>query len=144
MRDGAATQVELEARWVMERYMREAWATSTRHTSCPQGPTRAENAGELFYVERGRIRRLSHPLLAALFNGAPLDIDPAELAKMPAGVPVVAIHDGGHPAYVIVDGQKVQLQLGMRLTRVEDRLLADIPEAETPLRWIPLPSAVRN
>ncbi len=90
----------------------------------------ARDGGPIFYIERGLARKLTHPALLSLFDHEPVQVPRAVLITTPCGTPLCAVHEALTQPYVLLDGRKVLVHVGIPTIAVPDMALDPIPVDE--------------
>jgi hypothetical protein len=135
---GSVIRPESDAGRMIELYLQQS-AEAPPGTPHPfEGRlVRERGTAAVCYIEHGRARWVTHRSILALIGGPVLDLDPGELASIPGGVRVGLVHDGRSGIYLLIDGRKVPLDMGMPVSAVAANLLDEMALDERRLAWSP-------
>jgi GT2 family glycosyltransferase len=128
----------VHTRWQSAQYARGLAKRTGKVTNQLDGSlVRVPGAATTYYVERGRARAIPHDGLLELFSGPVVEISADALAALPPGAPVCVVHERFIEPYVLLDGRKVRVQLGLPLVELPDFTLDSLPTDDRTLRWFP-------
>jgi hypothetical protein len=91
----------------------------------------------VFYVERGMARPLVHRALLELFEQPPERIEREVLEALPRGVPIFVVHERLTGTFVLIDGVKRPVQIGLPFTVLDDLSLEHLSVDSRPVHWYP-------
>jgi hypothetical protein len=132
------TQTEFDARWLIDLYVRQAAEPPPADPHRLEGRlVRERGTAAVFYIERGRARWITHRDILGLVEGDVAELEPGELAAIPPGLRVGVVHDGQAGIYVLIDGHKLPVNLGLPVAPIDSQALSRLPLAERPLPWFP-------
>ena len=126
-------------RWELEEYLRRLNTPAPDPPHALEGRLVQSSAGSIFYVERGQRRLIEHPALLALFDHEPGEVEPEVLNELPRGAPLAVVHERLTAPFVLLDGRKRAIELGITLADLDDFAIRDVPETHPALRWSPAP-----
>ncbi len=131
-----ATSSELEQRWAADLYARELDEPTPPHRH--EGRlVRERGATSVFYIEHGRARELTHPRIIGLIGGEVAELERDELAAIPLGLPIDAVHDGRLGLCLLIDGHRRPLDLGIPVRSAAPDALGGLPVERPELPWQP-------
>jgi hypothetical protein len=94
---------------------------------------RPRGGGAIYYVERGALREVLSPSLLRLFDHEPTEVEPGAITLMRRAMPLCAVHEPLTNHYVLLDGKKVPLDLGITTVVVDDLRLDAVPDDDREL-----------
>jgi len=127
---------ELAQRWAVDQYARELDEPSPPHRH-EGGLVRERGTASVFYIERGRARKLTHRRMTELIGGQIAELEPDELASIPRGLPIEAVHDGRMGICLLIDGHRRPLDLGIPVRSVAPDALGRLPVEGPEFPWLP-------
>jgi hypothetical protein len=137
IRGSRITAGQLTAHWNASEYLRQTASPPTQPRHEFDGRlVQARGDAAVYYVERGAARLLSTRALLQLFDEPPIRIEQETLDSLPAGVPIFAVHEPLVGTYILIDGAKRPVMLGLQLAVIDeptDHIALD-PRA---VRWYP-------
>jgi hypothetical protein len=125
-------------RWEIEQYLRELATPAPLPRHELEGRLVRSSDGQLVYIERGRARKLTHDALRSLFDQEPVDVASELLEQLPHGAPLAVVHERLTGPFVLLDGHKQAIDLGLLLVELRDGALRDAPEMDGTLPWHPI------
>jgi hypothetical protein len=125
------------ARWEVQEYLRGLRAPEPDPRHPLEGRLVRTPGGPTVYVERGRTRLVEHPALLALFDHEPQVVAAEAVEALPRGAPLAVVHERLTGPFVLLDGRRRAVELGVTLLEVDDLALTEIPQAAPPFSWPP-------
>jgi hypothetical protein len=128
-------------RLVAQRYLRDY----LRELAAPPPPPheldgrliRQPGEAAVYYVERGAARGVPHRELLQLFEDEPIEIDHEAFASLRQGVPLFVVHERSGATYLVIEGTRRSLGLGLPLASQYDATLDVLAEDGRVIHWYP-------